>query len=159
MSRSYARSPKGERAYGYRPYQKGKNTTIISTLGFDGIVATMVIDGYMDGDAFLAYVQQVLVPALSSGKVVVMDNLSSHKVSGVSEAIKNAGADILCLPPYSPELSPIENCWSKIKSILRKVAARDEDSLQEAIENSLNSVTSNDALGWFKNCGYCIALN
>lgn len=114
----------------------------------------MTVEGGTDGSVFLTYVKEILVPSLRLGNVVVMDNLSSHNVEGVREAIESTGARLEYLPEYSPELSPIEECWSKFKEILRAKAARARDLLDSAITYALNAITPDDAKGWFTHCGY-----
>lgn len=154
MARNYARSPKGQRAYASKPYDKGQNVTLLGALSLEGITASMTVDGSTDGPVFLTFVKEVLVPSLRPGNVVLMDNLSSHKVKGVSEAIESVGAKLEPLPPYSPDLSPIEECWSKVKEILRAKAARIRELLDSAITCALNVITPDDAKGWFIHCGY-----
>ena len=156
MARLYGRSPEGQRAYGIRPYQKGNNVTIIGALSYQGIEAAMSIEGYMDGDCFLEYVRQVLVPKLKPENVVVIDNLSCHTVPGIREAIEATGSRLLFLPPYSPEFSPIELCWSKVKSLLRHFTCRSYELLDQGITVALGGITPFDAVAWFKHCGYCI---
>jgi transposase len=119
----------------------------------------MTVAGFVDGAAFLAFVQEVLVSQLRPGQVVVLDNLKAHKVAGVREAIEAVGARLLYLPPYSPDFSPIEECWSKIKAILRTKAARTLESLQQAITEAFAAITSQDAQGWFTHAGYCVQSN
>jgi transposase len=114
----------------------------------------MVIDEPMDGDIFLAYVEQVLVPTLQPGEIVILDNLGSHKVAGVELAILGAGASLLFLPPYSPDLNPIENLFAKLKALLRKAAKRSTESLWEEIANLLQSVSSQECMHYFTACGY-----
>jgi len=114
----------------------------------------MVIDEPMDGDVFLAYVEQVLVPTLLAGEIVILDNLGSHKVAGVEQAILGAGATVLFLPPYSPDLNPIENCFAQLKALLRKAARRSTESLWEEIANLLQSVSSQECMNYFTACGY-----
>lgn len=157
MHRKYARSPKGERAYDSRPAKRGGNVTIIGALSLSGIVAAMSIDGAADGDVFTAYITEVLVPQLREGNVVVMDNVSTHKVAGIREAIESVNARVLNLPEYSPELNPIEECWSKVKSVLRTIGARTRELIDQAITEALETITEKDALGWFTHAGYCIA--
>ncbi len=127
---------------------------MLAAVGLDGPQAPFVIDGPVDTEVFRTYVQQVLVPTLRAGDIVVMDNLSPHKAPRVREAIEAVGAELWYLPPYSPDLNPIEEMWSKIKAFLRKAAARTLDALIEAIRRALRAVTSDDILGWFKLCGY-----
>lgn len=159
MARLFARSPINQRAYSYRPHQRGKNMTIISAMNYQGVFASMTIEGYIDGDVFLAYIEHILLPELSPGQVVVLDNLSCHKVKGVVSKIESVGAKVLYLPPYSPEFSPIELCWSKVKSFLRFVKAPDFETLETAIRFALKDISPSDALGWFKHCGYLVHSN
>jgi len=152
--RLWARSPRGLRAFGSAPQNWGGNVSVLSALSLRGTLASMHVLGSTDGEVFLAYVKEVLVPQLWPGAVVVMDNLSSHKVAGVEEAIEEAGARLRYLPPYSPDLSPIEPAWSKLKSHLRSEAARTYRALGRAISAGLNLITPADALGFFHHCGY-----
>ena len=153
MTPIYARSPRGQRVGGKRPYRY-KNVTILGALTLDGLKTLMTIDAATDADVFRAFVQHLLVPALRPGDVVIMDNLSSHKVSGVREAIEAAGARLLYLPPYSPEFNPIELAWSKLKQLLRATEARTRDAIDAAVSNASDSITASDAHGWFRHCGY-----
>ncbi|MBE9002466.1 transposase [Nostoc sp. LEGE 12447] len=132
----------------------------------EGIIAAMTFTGGTNASAFETYVTQVLVPNLWSGATVVMDNFSSHKVAGIKEAIEAVGARLVYLSPYSPDFSPIENCWSKVKEFLRRrsppqvsQASRTYQQLDEAITNALNTVTKKDIIGWFTHCCYYIAPN
>ena len=127
---------------------------MIAAIGLDGVHAPFVLDGAIDGDTFLIYVEKILLPTLKGGEIVVLDNLSSHKLSRVAELIESAGAEVWYLPPYSPDFNPIENMWSKVKQILRSIAARSFERLVEAIRIALDRVDTNDLLGWFKHCGY-----
>lgn len=127
---------------------------MISALRVDGRTADMVIDSATDGVVFLTYVEKILAPTLKSNEIVVMDNLSSHKMAAVVAAIEATGAQVYFLPPYSPDLNPIEKMWSKVKAYLRKVKARTKDTLWQAIGAALNTVSASDALNWFKSCGY-----
>jgi transposase len=159
MARAYGRAPRGQRAPGAKPVHRGPHVTMVGALGVVGVVAAMMVDGFVDGDAFLAFVQEVLVPQLRPGQVVVLDNLKAHKVAGVREAIEAVGARLLYLPPYSPDFSPIEECWSKIKTILRTKAARTLTRLWQAITEAFAAITSQDAQGWFTHAGYCVQSN
>jgi transposase len=152
MARHYARSPQGERVHTSKPVNKGKNMTVWGALSLDGIIASMTVEGSTDAQVFLTYVQTIVVPTLHAGQVVCMDNLSSHQVEGVKEAIASVGARLEYLPPYSPDLSPIEKCWSKFKAILRAKAARTRDVLDQAITEALALITSQDVRGWFAHC-------
>jgi transposase len=154
MTRLYGRAPRGERAPGSVPINYGSNITIIGALGMKGLGAVMTVDGATDGEVFRAYVGKVLSPSLKRGDVVVMDNLRAHKVSGIREAIEGRGARLVYLPPYSPDLSPIECCWSKLKSALRAVGARSRRALERAIKEAISTISKSDAAAWFTHCGY-----
>jgi transposase len=157
LTRLYARAPKGERAYGEAPRNWGKNVTLIASLSAEGVGATMSVEGATDGAAFEAYVRHFLLPTLEEGKIVVMDNLQVHKMRRVEELIEGAGAEILFLPPYSPDFSPIEEAFSKVKGILRGVGARTRQALLEATGEALGAVSRRDAAGWFRHCGYALS--
>jgi transposase len=152
MTRLFARSEGGGRIYEAMPDSRWKILTIIGAMSLRGMIATMTIEEATDGDIFRAYVDQVLCAALRPGDVVVMDNLSSHKVSGVREMIEKAGAEVLYLPPYSPDLNPIEKAWSKLKKILRDAKARTKEALEKAIAEALKLITADNALAWFNHC-------
>jgi transposase len=154
MARHYARAPKGKRVHTSAPVNKGKNVTVLGALSLEGVQAAMTIEGSTDTAVFLTFVQTIVVPTLRPGQIVIMDNLSSHKVNGVKEAIESAQATLEYLPSYSPDLSPIEKCWSKFKEFLRAKAARTRDLLDHAITEALESITPQDAKGWFAHCGY-----
>jgi transposase len=154
MTRRYGRAPRGQRCHGSAPYSHWQITTFVGALRRRGISATMVIDEPMDGDVFLAYVEQVLVPTLVPGEVVILDNLGSHKVPGVQQAILGAEAGLLYLPPYSPDLNPIESFFAKLKTLLRKAAKRSTDALWEEIALLLQSVSSQECSNYFNACGY-----
>ena len=159
MTRLYGRAPKGERVLGSVPHDHGPNVTIIGSISLEGVEAAMSFEGAVNGDIFRVFVEQVLAPTLREGDVVVMDNLPSHKVKGIEEAVQKRGAQLLYLPPYSPDLSPIEECWSKVKTWLRKMQARTLDALYEAIEHAFDEVTKSDLAGWFQHCGYAVHSN
>ena len=129
-------------------------TTMIAAIGLDGVHAPWTLDGAMDADAFGVYVERILVPTLQGGEIVVVDNLSAHKHPRVAEMVHAAGAELWYLPPYSPDLNPIENMWSKVKSILRTSAQRSCDGLVHAIGSAFDKVTPADLHGWFTHCGY-----
>ena len=154
MTRLYGRAVRGERIYEPTPQNYGENITMLACLSANGISAPMTVAGAVDGLVFLEYVKQVLAPTLLTGDVVIMDNLGAHKVKGVGEAIAARGARVIYLPPYSPDLNPIEKCWSKIKIYLRAAKARTRQALEEALKQVLLSVTESDARGWFASCGY-----
>jgi len=152
MTRRYARSLKGSRAYNDAPYQRGSNLTLIGAMALRGLVGEITFPGATDAVAFRTYVTQVLVPNLWTGACVVMDNLPAHKVAGIREAIEAVGATVVYLSPYSPDFSPIENCWSKVKEFLRARAARTYAQLEQAITDALAAVTLQDIIGWFTHC-------
>jgi transposase len=127
---------------------------MVGALGLVGVVAAMMVEGFVDGAAFLAFVREVLVPQLHPGQVVVLDHLKAHQVAGVREAIQAAGARLVYLPPDSPDFSPIEECWAKIKAILRTQAARTLEQLWQAITEAFAAITNHDAQGWFTHAGY-----
>ena len=157
LTRLYARAPKGERAYGQAPRNWGKNITLIASLSTEGVGAAMSVEGATDGAAFETYIEHFLAPTLKDGQVVVMDNLQVHKSRRVKEIIEGAGAEVLFLPPYSPDFSPIEETFSKVKGILCRVGARTREALVEATGQALDAVSQRDAVGWFEHCGYDIA--
>jgi transposase len=159
MARDYGRAPRGQRTLGVKPVHRGQHVTMVGALGVVGVVAAMMVEGFVDGAAFLAFVQEVLVPQLRPGQVVVLDNLKAHKAAGVREAMEAMGARLIYLPPYSPDFSPIEECWSKIKTILRTKAARTLTRLWQAITEAFAAITSQDAQGWFTHAGYCVQSN
>ena len=141
------------------PGDHGPNVTMVGCMGLEGISAAMSFEGPMNGAVFKVFVEQVLGPTLIEGDVVMMDNLPAHKVKGIEQAIESRGATLVYLPPYSPDFSPIEECWSKVKTWLRKVEARTIDALYEAIEDAFDQVTMPDISGWFHHCGYAIHSN
>ncbi len=156
MTRLYGRGAKGERVIETVPQNYGENITMLATLSVAGIEAPMTINGAVDGVVFKVYVEELLSPTLHTGDVVVMDNLPAHKVAGIKELIEARGAKLIYLPPYSPDLNPIEKCWSKIKTYLRKAKARTREELEKALREALLLITEEDAQGWFKSCGYSI---
>ena len=154
MSRRYGRAVKGKRCIASVPHGHWKTTTFIAGLRHDKITAPMVLDGPMTGDAFQIYIERFLCPTLKPGDIVIADNLRSHKVSGIRSAIEAVGARLLYLPPYSPDLNPIEKCFSKFKALLRKTAARTVESLWNAIKEILNVFTPEECSNYFQSCGY-----
>jgi len=154
MTRLYGRAKQGQRAVDNAPSGHWSTTTMISSMRLDGSTACMVVDGATNKDVFQAYVEHVLLPTLKAGDIVVLDNLSAHKNKRVREMIESVGAELWFLPPYSPDLNPIEKMWSKIKAILRTLRARTEKALINAIAKALDQITASDAKGWFKLCGY-----
>ncbi|MBY6243935.1 IS630 family transposase [Methylosinus sp. Sm6] len=154
MARRFGRGPCGERCRASVPFGHWKTTTLIAALRVDRIDAPMTIDGALDGRSFLAYVEQVLAPTLCAGEIVVLDNVSTHKVGGVGEAIEAKGAKVLYLPPYSPDFNPIEKSFSKIKSVLERIAARTVDALDAAVAQALRCVTPSECTNYFAASGY-----
>lgn len=154
MTRLYGRAKGGLRSVGTAPAGRWWTTTMISSLRLDGSTACLVVDGATNTEVFRVYVEQVLVPTLREGDIVVMDNLGAHKNKNTLAMIESAGAEVRFLPPYSPDLNPIEKMWSKVKSFLRSAKARTKDALFNAISEALGCVTASDAQGWFKECGY-----
>ena len=155
LRRLYARAPRGERAFGKAPRNWDKNITLIAAMSAEGMAQSMSVEGATDGAAFVeAYVKHFLLPTLKEGQVVVMDNLQAHKSRRVGKLIESAGASVLFLAPYSPDFSPIEEAFSKIKAILGSIEARTQETLVEAIAQALDAVSQGDALGWFSHCGY-----
>jgi transposase len=156
MTRLYGRAPRGARVVGSVPQNYGPNVTILGALGIHGLQAVMTVDGATDAEVFRTYVKRVLGPTLRPGDIVVMDNLRAHKAVGVQQALARRGVRLLYLPPYSPDLSPIEPCWSKVKTALRKAKARTRDALDTAVTHVLPTVTPTNAHGWFRHCGYAV---
>jgi transposase len=154
MARRFGRALRGERCRASVPFGHWKTTTLIAALRVDRIDAPMTIDGALDGRSFLAYVEQVLAPTLRAGEIVVLDNVSTHKVGGVREAIEAKGAKVLYLPPYSPDFNPIEKSFSKIKSVLERIAARTLDALDAAVAQALRCVTPSECTNYFAASGY-----
>lgn len=150
----YARAPKGKRAYGKVPRNRGKNLTLIAALSWAGIGESMLIEGSANAVAFEQYIEQILAPCLTAGQMVLMDNLAAHKSARVEEVIQARGCQLLFLPSYSPDFSPIEETFSKLKTFLRRAGARTREALQEAIVQALQTVTAQDAQGWFQHGGY-----
>jgi transposase len=155
MTPTYGRAPRGERVIASAP-ASWQSVTVIAALGLEGVHAPLAVPGSSNAATFLAYVEQVLVPALRPGDVVVFDNLASHFTPGVAEAIEKVGARVLPLPPYSPDLNPIEEMFSKFKELLRRAAARTKDHLAETIGEALRQVNAQDIIGWFQHAGLCV---
>jgi transposase len=156
LTRSYGRAPTGERVVDAVPQNSGEHVALLATLGLPGSSAPRTVNGATDGEVFLASVQQVLCPTLVVGDIVSMDNRGAHQVGGVAQALAAQGARLLSLPPYSPELSPIEQGWSKIKTFLRQLKARTRETLEEAVRQALRTVTESEARPWFAHCGYAL---
>jgi transposase len=154
MTRLRGRAPRGARCHASAPAGHWQTTTMISSLRLDGTTACMTIPGATDTEVFRAYVAEVLGPTLRPGDIVVMDNLAPHKSDPTLKLVTAAGAEVLFLPAYSPDLNPIEKMWSKVKALLRSAEARNPEDLVAAIGTALAQVTAQDALGWFACCGY-----
>lgn len=156
MARTHGRAAPGQRVPGRTPHGHWHTTTVIGAVRLDGACGAMTLSGAADAAAFATFLDHVLVPALRPGDVVVMDNLAAHKVAAVRDKVEAAGATVLYLPPYSPDLNPIEKMWSKVKALLRSAAARTKDALDRAIADALAAVTADDCRGWFNSCGYAV---
>lgn len=159
LTRLFARSPKGQTAYGTRPQKRGKNVSMIGAISLSGVVAQINLIGSTDGLTFEAFISQRLVPQLWAGSCVVMDNCSIHKGAEIEALLNQAGARLIYLPPYSPDFSPIENCWSKIKRILCSIGARTYPDLAQAIHSAFEQVSLKDIRNWFTHCCYCTSLD
>ncbi|RJG07081.1 IS630 family transposase [Noviherbaspirillum cavernae] len=156
MTRRYGRAMHGQRVHDAVPGNFGRNVSIPGSLSCHGMEAVMTVEGAVDAAVFRACVAHALVPTLRSGDVVVMDNLSVHKVRDIEAMIAGAGAQLIYLPPYSPDWSPIEPCWSKIKTRLRGMKARTREALDQALTKVIGRISNSDASGWFAHCGYSI---
>jgi len=158
MTRLRGRAPRGQRLIDKTPHGHWKTTTLIAALGIEGMRCSTVVDGAVNGDIFESFVEHVLAPELRPGDVVIMDNLSSHKRARTRELIDAAGAELAFLPPYSPDLNPIEMIFSKVKQLLRSLGCRTCSELWNAMQRVLDQVTPTDAINCFKHCGYSLRL-
>ena len=156
FSREYGRASPGQRAVGHRPCNTGGNVTVVAGLSRHGIIAPLIFPGASNGEIFKNYVEKVLAPELAPGDTALMDNLSAHKGQGIEDIFKASRITLKFLPPYSPDLSPMEQAISKIKGELRKMAARSYELLVDAVKQALDDSSTKNALGYFKGCGYCI---
>lgn len=154
MTRLYGRAPRGRRVRGAVPFGHWKTMTFVAALRLDGVTAPWLLDGAMDGGAFRTYVERVLVPALRPGDIVVMDNLPAHKVAPVRDALEQAGAQIFYLPPYSPDMNPIELAFAKLKALLRQDPARTIEALERRLGTLLNAFTPAECVNFFRHTGY-----
>lgn len=154
MARTRGRAARGQRLIAAVPHGHWKTTTFVAALRCDAVTAPLVLDGAMNGAAFKAYVEQMLAPALKPGDIVIMDNLAAHKVEGVRQAIETAGANLVYLPPYSPDLNPIEQLFAKLKALLRKAAERSVEALWDRIGQLLDSFPPHECRNYFRNAGY-----
>jgi transposase len=156
MTRIYGRAYKSERINDYVPDIRFERTSLISSIRLNGEQAPFMFKGSLNGEVFSIYIREILAPTLKEGDIVVIDNLSVHKVTGLLEPIYQKGATVMFLPPYSPDMNPIELSWSKLKSILRKLKPRSFDDLVIAMKIALESITESDIVGWFKHDGYVV---
>lgn len=154
MTRLYARSLVGRRAYGKAPRNQGVNLTVVGAIALDGVRSMMAYEGGTTREAFLHFVQEGLCPSLRAGDVVVMDNLRAHHTDGVRQRIEAKGASVLYLPPYAPELNPIEMTWSKVKAVLRRIGARTLRALAGALAHAKAAICDQDLRNWFRHSGY-----
>jgi transposase len=159
MTRLYGRAPSGERVAESVPRNYGEQTSLISSLSLAGVEATMSIEGAVDTEVFNAYVEQVLRPTIRAGEVIVLDNLTAHRASRIEQVAEECGAAVVWLSPYSPDYSPIEMMWSKIKAAMRAAKARTREELGQAFDAALKRITEADCLGWFTHCGYQLTSN
>lgn len=159
MIRLRGRAPRGERLVDKTPHGHWKTTTLIAALGISGMRCSTVVDGAVNGDVFEAFVEQVLIPELRKGDVVIMDNLSSHKRERIRKLIEGVGARLVFLPPYSPDLNPIELIFAKVKQLLRSMAHRTRDALWNAMQSVLDQVSPADAANCYKHCGYTLQMD
>jgi len=155
MTRLYGRCEGGGRVYDDRPGNKGKNITLIGAMSDEGLIAAMTFPGSLNTASFLVFIETILLPQLWIGAIVAMDNLPVHYAEIAKTLIESVGAKVKFLPPYSPDLSPIELCWSKLKEIIRSAKARTIEALDAAITMAINAITDEDALNWFHHCGIC----
>ena len=154
MARLRGRCPKGKRLVDSAPAGRYETLTLMSAIRLDGVVSPMLLDGPVNAETFAGYVERCLVPALEAGDILIMDNLPAHKSVRITQAVEDAGCDLVYLPPYSPDYSPIENMWSKAKASLRETAARTFDALVDGVRDALKAITLEDCEGYFENCGY-----
>jgi transposase len=154
MARTRGRTLEGKRLVDSAPAGRYETLTLMSAVRLDGVVAPMLLDGPVNAETFAGYVEDCLTPALDSGDILIMDNLPAHKSMRVAKAVEDAGCVLVYLPPYSPDLNPIENMWSKVKAGLRKTAARTFDAVVEGVKEALRSITLEDCDGYFEHCGY-----
>jgi transposase len=159
MTRARARSPKGLRAETVEPFNRGQNISTIAAMGLRGVCAPMTIEGAINTEVFDLYVEQMFVPVLQPGDIVLLDNVKFHYSERAISLIEAAGAEVLHIPAYSPDFNPIEECISKIKETLRSLKARTKRKLYNALAKAIEKITAQDILGWFKHCGYVFSFN
>jgi transposase len=154
MTRRYGRAPRGQRIGEATPAGHWHTLTLLGALTLQGMLASMTVESPTDGDVFLAFLEQVLCPRLQPGQIVILDNLGAHKVAGVRPLVEARGAQLIYLPPYSPDFNPIEQAWSKIKQQLRSAKARLVEVLEQAAAEAIALITAENAVAWFRHCGY-----
>ena len=154
LTPTYARAPKGQRVHGTAPRNYGRTTTLVAALSPRGLQAPMTLLGALESDAFAVYVREILLPTLSPGSIVILDNLSVHQPADIRALFDAAGCPLVFLPPYSPDFNPIELVFSKLKTRLRRLAARTQDALEAAIDEALTTISAQDAVNCFRHCGY-----
>lgn len=154
FTRAFGRAPRGERAVGRAPFKRGPNHSLIGSLGLRGVIASLLLTGSIDHSAFDAFVNQMLLPQLRAGDVLLLDNLAAHHASAIEESAARAKAEVIWLPAYSPDFSPNENCWLKVKTLVRAEQPRTTQDLSKAVSAAIQAVTKEDIAAWFKHCGY-----
>jgi transposase len=157
LTRPRGRAAPGQRVVEAVPKNYGQSTSVVSVLGIGGVETTMVIEGAVDTVVFDAFCQHFLRPCLQCGDVVVLDNLGAHRASRIEETVRECKAKVIWLPPYSPDFSPIESMWAKVKTYLRTIKARTTEDLERAVAEGMTQITQSDCRGWFKHCGYQVA--
>jgi transposase len=158
LSPLYAWAPRGQRAFCSVPRNRGKNTTLLSSMSVEGMGPSLAVEGATNREVFETYVEQILAPTLRRGQVVVMDNLTAHKGERVRELIEGRGCQLIYLPPYSPDFNPIEEAFAKIKSLMRKAEARTREALLAAMGTAISTLSAQDARGFFEHCGYRVVV-
>jgi transposase len=154
MARLYGRCLQGKRLVDSTPAGYYRTFTLMSAIRLDGVVAPMLLDGPVNAETFAQYIEDCLAPSLEAGDILIMDNLPAHKSERVTQAVESAGCTLVYLPPYSPDLNPIENMWSKVKATMRNAAARTFETLVDAVNDALHAITLDDCYGYFRHCGY-----
>jgi transposase len=154
LTRAFGRAPRGQRVVGHVPFKRGANHSLIGSLGLRGMVASLLLQGSVDHIVFDAFVNELLLPQLRAGDVVLLDNLPAHKASDVEKSVSTAKAELIWLPAYSPDFSPNENCWLKIKTLVRGQQPRNPPGLNKAVGTAIRAITKEDIVAWFKHCGY-----
>ncbi|HEV7902514.1 MAG TPA: transposase [Pyrinomonadaceae bacterium] len=154
FTRAFGRAPRGARVVGSVPFNRGRNHSLIGSLGLRGMVASLLLQGSVDHAAFDLFVNELLLPQLRRGDVLLLDNLPAHKASNIEQSVTQAKAEVIWLPAYSPDFSPNENCWLKIKTLVRGQQPRTVPDLNQAVRTAIQAVTKEDIAAWFTHCGY-----